>query len=304
VANLIDRKLPRRLQVIAAVYGTWVERLRRNPDTALPAARRIGRAIALDAALVLLLTVVVGQWGHIAVAKVRETTGLDELPAWTVVVGAAVLLALPFCLGLMRNARRIALALADAAFPPPTDDTLDAARAPRRTLLVLLQLTVLLVLGLPYLAVTQPFLPGLESVAVLAALLTLALLALWRSAADLDGHIRAGAQLVVEAVAAGAGSADPAPGGTAQQIAALLPGIGDPTPFRVPPDSPALGRSLASLNLRGATGATVLAIVRGGQSVVVPTADEVLQAGDVLALAGAEEAVAAARVLLGGAVAT
>ncbi len=128
---------------------------------------------------------------------------------------------------------------------------------------------------------------------MLAALLTLALLALWRSAADLDGHIRAGAQLVVEAVAAGAGSADPAPGGTAQQIAALLPGIGDPTPFRVPPDAPPSAGASRRSRLR-APGATVLAIVRGGQSVVVPTADEVLQAGDVLALAGAEEAVAAA----------
>lgn len=300
-ANLIDRKLPRRLQVIAAVYGTWVERLRRNPGTALPATRRIGRAIVVDAVLVLLLTVVVGQWGHVAVAAVRDTTGLAELPAWIVVVGAAALLALPFCLGLMRNARRIAVSLADAAFPPPADGAVDAARAPRRTLLVLLQLTVLLVLGLPYLAVTQPFLPGLESVAVLAALLTVVLLALWRSAADLDGHIRAGAQLVVEAVAAGAGSPDPAPGATAQQIAALLPGIGEPTPYRVRAGSPAIGQSLATLNLRGATGATVLAIVRGGQSVVVPTADEVIRADDVLALAGAEDAVAAARALLSGA---
>jgi CPA2 family monovalent cation:H+ antiporter-2 len=59
-----------------------------------------------------------------------------------------------------------------------------------------------------------------------------------------------------------------------------------------------VGRTLAELDLRGQTGATVLAIQRGSNSVSFPAAREVLQAGDVLALAGTEEAVAAARGLL------
>ena len=59
--------------------------------------------------------------------------------------------------------------------------------------------------------------------------------------------------------------------------------------------SPAVGRTLAELNLRGLTGATVLAIQRGDAGLLVPTAREVLAAGDVLALAGTQEAVEAAR---------
>jgi CPA2 family monovalent cation:H+ antiporter-2 len=62
--------------------------------------------------------------------------------------------------------------------------------------------------------------------------------------------------------------------------------------------SPAVGRSLAELNLRGATGATVLAIARGEEGILVPTAQEVLRAGDVLALAGTHDAIDAARELL------
>lgn len=46
------------------------------------------------------------------------------------------------------------------------------------------------------------------------------------------------------------------------------------------------------------TGATVLAIARGEDGVIVPTGHEVLEEGDILALAGSREAVEAATELL------
>jgi CPA2 family monovalent cation:H+ antiporter-2 len=46
------------------------------------------------------------------------------------------------------------------------------------------------------------------------------------------------------------------------------------------------------------TGATVLAITRGGEGLLIPTAKEVLQVGDVLALAGSHDAINAAKDLL------
>ncbi len=62
-----------------------------------------------------------------------------------------------------------------------------------------------------------------------------------------------------------------------------------------------MGKTLAELDLRGVTGATVLTITRVEGSVCIPTAKEVLRTGDVLALAGTDEAVAAARSLLAAA---
>src|SRR5260370_893698 len=43
----------------------------------------------------------------------------------------------------------------------------------------------------------------------------------------------------------------------------LLRGLGEPEPIHVPPGGTAVGRSLAELDLRAVTGATVLAIARG-----------------------------------------
>jgi CPA2 family monovalent cation:H+ antiporter-2 len=58
--------------------------------------------------------------------------------------------------------------------------------------------------------------------------------------------------------------------------------------------SPALNRSLAELNIRGKTGATILAITRRGETgakVVVPSGRETLRLGDILALAGTQDSV-------------
>jgi CPA2 family monovalent cation:H+ antiporter-2 len=68
----------------------------------------------------------------------------------------------------------------------------------------------------------------------------------------------------------------------------------------VAPGSVAIDMSLAQLNLRGRTGATVLAIVRANEQVLVPRGRDMLRAADVLAVAGSADAVAAARILIEG----
>jgi CPA2 family monovalent cation:H+ antiporter-2 len=77
----------------------------------------------------------------------------------------------------------------------------------------------------------------------------------------------------------------------------LIPGLGQPVSMEVGPDDYAVGRSLSELDLRDTTDATVLVIVRPGESVILPVGKEVLKAGDVLALAGAEAAVFKAKAL-------
>jgi CPA2 family monovalent cation:H+ antiporter-2 len=129
----------------------------------------------------------------------------------------------------------------------------------------------------------------------------------WRGAADLHGHVRAGAQTIFDVIvdqartggAESGASERPAPAFSPGPL--LLPGLGVPTLVRLEQSNAAVGRSLAGLNLRGVTGATVLAITRREQGVVLPTAKDPLRAGDVLALAGSSEAIEAARQVLRGA---
>ena len=70
--------------------------------------------------------------------------------------------------------------------------------------------------------------------------------------------------------------------------------------FYLEPGSPAIGRTLAQLDLRGRTRALVIAIVRDGTHNVSPEADFELRSGDILVLVGDHQSLDAAFGLLGG----
>jgi len=339
VASLVDHKLPRALQTFVALYGSWIEQLRR-PDrqdrSAAAEVRRLARLLLIDGAI--LAAIVIGTAVSIdkLASYVQAHVAVGRSAARAGVLAAAAALSLPFLVGLVRVARRFGVAVAAIAFPERRADGaaaataaasnggagdggggdagIDLAAAPRRALVVTLQLACVLLVGAPILAVTQPFLRGLETAAALTLLLAVLSVAFWRSATNLQGHVRAGAQALVERLArqmqpppalaparAAHAGAPPAPAGATvpAELDRWLPGLGAPEPVTLDDASPAVGRTLAALNLRAATGATVLVIVRGGAG-VVPTADEPLRAGDVLALAGTRDALAAATEILRG----
>lgn len=312
VANFIDRRMPERIQMFAALYGSWVSTLRLGPGDAgrTNRIRHLVRLLLLD--LALLAAIVIGttfglpRW----VRWLGRELGLAPDAARMVVIGAAAALSLPFLAGVVRVVRGLGTAIALAVLPAAEEGKLDLAAAPRRTLVVTLQLAIVLVLGLPLLAITQPILGGAIGPLVFGGLLVVLGFAFWRDASELHSHVRAGAQTIVEVLkeSARAGrttepSGDRADSGRPSLVVVhrLLPGIGEPAAYELGSASPAVGRTLAELNLRGITGATVLCITRGDAGVLVPSAQEMLRPGDVLALAGSPAAVAAAERLLGGA---
>jgi CPA2 family monovalent cation:H+ antiporter-2 len=176
----------------------------------------------------------------------------------------------------------------------------------------------------PLVALTEPFLPNHLGTAIFFAALLVLGIAFWRSATNLQGHTRAGAEVIVAALAKQmAGSTEdplaprahrrrasdsgglpvtladePEPVRTLAGIYDLIPGLGRPVSVEITLEDYAVGRSLSQLDLRDTTDATVLVIVRPGGPVILPVGKEVLIAGDVLALAGAEEAVDKARMVL------
>jgi CPA2 family monovalent cation:H+ antiporter-2 len=305
VGAQVDRRLPHTLQTYAALYGAWVQGLRATGGrkSAWSKIRRRAALLILDAAL--SAAIVIG--GAIGARRLAgwaaRVAGVAPAFARTALIAATLALLVPFGLGAVRTARALAVALAIEALPGPSSaEALDLAAAPRRALLATLQIAILLVVGVPLVAVTQPFLPRFEGMAILLVSLALLAVALWRSATNLQGHVRAGAQVFLETLAAQSGldaqgvPASPAGGG--QQLTAELPGLGNARTFRLGADSHVVGRTLRQLDLRGLTGATVIAIDREPADVIYPTADETLRAGDTLVVTGAAEAVEAAQELL------
>ncbi len=296
VSAWVDRRLPHPLQTFVALYGSWIDGLR-GPGPRRTRVQRQVRLLLLDAALLAAVLILSARFFYDAVAWLQGHAPLGPGGARIVAMVAALALATPFLVGIVRLAGALAINLAGQALPAAKPGAVDLAAAPRRALVVSLQLVAAVALGLPLFAVARAFLPLLPTIALFVTALIVLAIRLWRSVTQLQGHVRAGAQVLAAAFsqAKGAPAADPE-----RMIAQVLPGLGSPVRFALPEDSRAIGRTLASLNLRGATGATVLAIARGGEEVLVPTGHEELRAHDVLALAGTDEAVQAARALLAG----
>ncbi len=295
----IDRKLPRPLQTFAALYGAWLERLKaRRASAGDHGGRRFVSLLLLDTAVLSALIVLVSlQFRQFHASLANALHIAPGLAGW--IVGATtVAAALPLVLGIGRLSRGLGGMLAETALPKAPGKA-DLEAAPRRALSVTLQLGIALLTGILVVAVTQIFLPTYSGPLVLFLILAGFGVAIWRSVRDLEGHVRAGAQAVVAGLARYARAGSPAPDAQAlAEVTRLLPGLGEPVAVRLETTSGAVGQSLADLNLRGRSGATVLAISRNGEAIVVPTARERLQAGDVLALTGSHEAIETAKELL------
>jgi TrkA domain protein len=68
----------------------------------------------------------------------------------------------------------------------------------------------------------------------------------------------------------------------------------------IPDSSPARGRTIAETELRGATGASVVAIIRGDTTVTAPGPDDRIEAGDVVVVVGTDDGISAASERLRG----
>jgi CPA2 family monovalent cation:H+ antiporter-2 len=130
---------------------------------------------------------------------------------------------------------------------------------------------------------------------LLAIVIVMLGIVFWRSAVDLQGHVQAGAQMVAEALSSHAPKNQDV---FLEQINTVVPGIGAPSSFTIERDSPVAGKTLGELNLRTKSGASIIAITRGNERMLMPSGKETLQAGDVLVLVGTQEAVFVAKGLL------
>ncbi|HLM73516.1 MAG TPA: cation:proton antiporter, partial [Polyangiaceae bacterium] len=301
LAAFVDRKLPRPLQTFASLYEAWVEELRSGPRKRGAAAvmRRLLGLLTIDTVCLAGVVIAGSLTMDKAEALLASKTALGEGPGRIIVTLVAALVAMPFCVGIARTARRLGMEMAAEILPAAEQGKVDMAYAPRRALVVSMQLACVIAVSAPLVAVTQPFLPPLRGAAVAGLVIAAMAIVFWRSAANLEGHVRAGAMAIVEVLAkhskvgvgvgAGAGAMN---GGEdpAAQIRKALPGLGEPAVVRLEAGAFALGKTLATLHVRGLTGATVLAMSRAVDGVSVPTGREVLEEGDVLALAGSREA--------------
>lgn len=302
LAALVDRKLPHRFQTFAALYGSWIARLRAATPRELPRRRRLVRRLALDSAL--LGVIVIAAFAERGRFATLLHSWIDFDPArgeMLVLIGAAVL-ALPVVVAVFLTARHLAGELALQALPLP-EKRLDTARAPRRALTATFHVGLTSLALVVPLLLLQPMLPRYSAPALVVGFFLLLIGAVWQATRDLEGHARAGAEVIATALVQelNRNVEDHDLTRTMERMVIMLPGLGEPVLMTVAPGSKSDGRTLGEIDLRGVTGATVIAITKdaeGARRSIVPTAAERLDAGDLVAVAGSPDALALAREMI------
>jgi len=305
VATWVDRMLPHRLQTLTALYGSWMERMRSTPPAEVPGrprTRRLLQVLLIDAVLIAAVVIGAAVEAPRAGIMLGNALGLSATEARWLVIAIAVAIGVPLLYALLRTARLLAIELALKSLPAAEAGKVDFAAAPRGALVVMLQIAIVALIGIPIIAITQPFLPAFRLALVLMLVLLVLGVALWQSAANLQGHARAGGEIIATALSQQmSGSVEPSDFEVGMsKVRTVLPGLGEPESVSVPIGSIVAGRTLADVDLRSMTGATVLAILRAGETIIAPTGKEVILAGDVLAVAGSHEAIVGARSLIEG----
>src|SRR5439155_19625365 len=197
VAAWVDRKLPHALQTFVALYASWIDGLR-APGPRRTRAQRLVRLLLLDAALLTAAVVLCARFFPDVVDWLRAR-GLGARAAEMIALATAIALTTPFLAGSVRLVGALALALATQALPAGAPGKVDLAAAPRRALVVALQLAAAVALGLPLFAVARAFLPLAPTLALFAAAFVFLGIRLWLSVTQLQGHVRAGAQVLAAA---------------------------------------------------------------------------------------------------------
>ena len=293
-AQAAERRLSPRLALFETLHGTWVEALKRRRLAGVRGRIvRIAAWLVLDGALVVAVVIGTSLWLQELERWLAGITGISGAFARAAIIGLAALACVPFCLGIVRAARKLGLLAAEQVLPSPAPGQLDLAESPRRSLVAAVQLAALLVVGAPVLALSQPFLPSLSG--VVAVVLACAALALGfkRRVEDLDGHFRAGSAMVLEALSARDSRGQPA--WTLEQVSELLPGLGTLGSVSIGTGHGAEGHTLDELELHARTGVQVIGVARGSGGIERVEGARKLEVGDRVALTGTEEQLAAAR---------
>jgi CPA2 family monovalent cation:H+ antiporter-2 len=298
-AEWVDRKLPRRWQTYVALYGSWIERLSTRQRTKAWMTNRRVLLLLGDASLLIGVVIVTAVKLDDFTAKLSAATALTpQISRWLLIAAASVVAA-PMIYGIFRLTQALSHQLAVHAFPEKPKGQVDMAVAPRNTMEVTLHLLMVVVIGGLVVVITQPFLPLFRGALLLAVVLAVLGVALWRSAANLQGHTRAGAEIIAMALSRQMAKEPDEVTARIERVQATLPGLGEPVPVTIPGGSRVVGKTLGDIDLRGKTGATVLTILhQGGDEALLPNGHERLGAGDVVFLAGTNHSVRLARGIL------
>jgi CPA2 family monovalent cation:H+ antiporter-2 len=292
IGSFVDARLPHSVAILQSLYDSWLERMRARSH---PGNFR-GAVVFMVAAIASVVTIAIAYelTNDRLEMVVSAAAGVSPKIATIMVKAMALSLTAVPCAAIWRGAHRLAVRIAENISPAAASQeaTTDPSGAGFDLITGIFEIAILFAAATFLLAVLAPFMSLYDGLAVMMIVVTGLVIVIWRSSHMLYALMRESSGALVARLTH---SGD-----------LLTPALDSPDPMdvgrvvwvRVPDGGRVLGMSLGDLNLHASTGATVVAIARDGRGVALPGGKEILRIGDMLALAGSTDALAAARELI------
>ncbi|MCC6233499.1 MAG: cation:proton antiporter [Verrucomicrobiales bacterium] len=288
----LENRAPRVLLSYLRLYTQWLSQLgsRHQSGFAGKLIRRWAVQIALNLALIAAVFIGAGFVGRTPPAWMPTVAAEPRLYR-TLVLLAAVVLALPMFIAAFRKFQALARLLAELKVTRArAGHRTDAIRNVVSQVITLAGLVGLILFGF---ALSSTLLPPLDSLLALLVIIALLVWLLWGAAI----RIHSRAQVALEETLSQPPVERHAPEPT--RAATFLRDT-DLETVLLTHTSPALGRRLRELELRANSGASIVGIERDGQAMINPGADEILRELDQVLLLGTPRQLSEARHFLEG----
>jgi monovalent cation:H+ antiporter-2, CPA2 family len=287
-----DRIAPRGVATSLDVYTRRVSELASNRSS--HGAGRFVRRWSWQIGLNVALTA--GVFVAAVFLRARHPAWLDRMPVphrWfdAAIWAAAVLISMPMLIASFRKLQAMAMLVGEVSGHKIAD------RSTRGIVQAIVSRSILItgtiVLAIVLLLLSSTLLPSGNTLIVLVALLAGITALLWRSFV----RVYSKAQISLRE------TLDQPPATRADERSSPLAGLlekAELASVTLPPESSASGRLIREIQLRTATGASIVGIERAGETTVNPGPDEELLAGDKVLLLGQRSQLDKARELLSG----
>jgi CPA2 family monovalent cation:H+ antiporter-2 len=281
------RLVPQRLRSLLTLYLSWVETLKINlrSSSFLRVVKRPLLRINIDFLMLTALLIV----ASLAARWLGESTWQRLL--W----GGAALGAIPFLVDILRSLDVITLALSEAAMSRPVLAVLSRGAARDLWRLGAFSIILFAFAGI-FLVACAPYFPTGTSLLVFALTIVVLLVLGWRRAVKLQSQLEwAVISSMEDATRQGARGAMQS---AISDITRKHPWPVELMEVEILPHSQVAGRTLRQINLRRDSGATIVAVQRGGVTHYDVTPDWPISPGDCVLLVAEAEQLAKAETLL------
>jgi CPA2 family monovalent cation:H+ antiporter-2 len=285
-ADWVERRMPKRWKMVLETYANWAERFLHSsaPGEKARAVRYNLMIVMLQLALVAVIFIVAGMLARLDYAQFSPWIETNKkMLLW----GMSSLLTVPNAIFIFYRARALGGAVADILIPVKVQDT-PWAQSFRRITRLLFAVSGAILLFFETVLLSGSIMPeqGWARALMSVVLLLVGVFGwnrFWRLGAESLETLRG---VLTEEV-----ETDPT------ESAADLLDI-HTEKIKVAPASEVCGKSLRDINLRARVGGSVISIERHGSTRVNPTAEDTLEAGDVVLALGDDDQLALVRDLL------